>query len=396
MTQQEANRLFEDPDIKIYELYSNVVRIVLFCSFYFSISPGVGLVGLLALVATYWVDKYNILRRSFMPTNLRSEIAEAMFEYLDVSIFLLALGNFFFFKYSEAHSGLEGRTLSLAKTFSIFGLVIAIIYVLLPNKRIARACCSKKRTAQDCFTQPLLHQQSREFFTQDYFTANPVIKDITVTKEFKDIYTDVAAYFECIDVVKEFPELLPIFKYAIKRPHISEVLRKNLEGLANPYFIFPQNFAYGTSKTHLESVISQYSPPRYYSQETENRNRVVSNKDTDINDSEIRDRVDMFEVDHMGATLKDKNSIMGELSLLKHLKSDTSDSEDKSGKSFGANLFSHNGSYMPANSYGFGKDFGHSMQGVSLMNGISPIGKGGMPEEADGEIGFTVEEEDDK
>mmetsp|Transcript_14605 Transcript_14605/g.12410 ORF Transcript_14605/g.12410 Transcript_14605/m.12410 type:complete len:322 (-) Transcript_14605:1190-2155(-) len=239
LSQEEANKLFEDPEIKIYLYYANIIRILLFACFFFVLSPGVAPASLLALLFTYWVDKYNIFNRHLMPSNLRSEIAETMFEYFDFSLVMLSLSNFIFCRIIQDDISIDKEVTGYTNTLSVFGLLLAVLYYILPNNRISRSCCHRQKTDNHFFDQPLLYQQALEFFPLDYWFQNPVFKIGAVPPEFTKIYKDTLEHYKEIEIINQYPELLTIFEYARKRPEPSRVLSGELSGLQNPYFIFP-------------------------------------------------------------------------------------------------------------------------------------------------------------
>jgi hypothetical protein len=368
INQGEANKICEDPELKVYFLYTNVVRILLYTSLYFAISPGIAILGFKGLVLYFWVEKYNVLKRYLMPSNLRSEIAEAMYEYTDYAIFLVSLGSLISFKIIQFEIELDDATNNLGSALTTFGIIAAFIYSTFPNNRIARSCCAKSNNAYvDCFNQPLLYVQSKDYLQNDYSFANPVAKNPDPNIDFRVKYQETAKHFNCIEILKDCPELLSLFDYAAKYPDVQDIMKGKVEGLQSPYFSFPQNYCYGGGMTHLESIANQKSsnPER-----AESRHR-VSSKDTDINESEIRDRVEVNMRSHrIDSDQSPKiSSLMRDINLIKGVKvGDSSDSESKSIDTIGgfsANIY---GSYIPPN-----LESGNSMTGASLMNGISPI-----------------------
>jgi len=254
MTQDHLNQIFENPEIQIHSLYSNTIKIFLFSCFNFSLSPGLALIALIALILTYWVDKYNLLRRSLLPSYLRSELSEALFEFLDFGLFLLALGKMalslgnHFYPINPSISYDEVPDLAISGV----GILVTFCYMLLPNKKLSRACLSVKKNDPSWICN-LFYQQAFELFPVDYHTANPTVitdfvnNNLTTTgsQKFKEDYKEILRKFNGMEILEDCPEVLPMFAYAEKYPTFLQINKRDLHGLKDPYYIYPHNYGYG-------------------------------------------------------------------------------------------------------------------------------------------------------
>ena len=245
LTQAEANHIFEDPEFEIWLLYPLVIRTMLFNCLYASISPCVVLVALITQGCIYWIDKYNLLRRSLLPTNMRSELSEALFEFVDFGVFLVSLGVYIlvsFLPNDLSTGGMTSTTKGLLIA-AVFGIVLTGIYMIIPNKRISRALFSEKKPGSNINTQ-ILYQQASDYLQNDYETANPVHLDTKKQRDLKVVYAEILDEMKGLNVLQSSPELLPIFDYARRRPHLYQVWDKKHDGLDNPYYFFPQSYSY--------------------------------------------------------------------------------------------------------------------------------------------------------
>lgn len=63
-TQNEANELMEDTPYEMGKRYAEVIETMWFTFLYSTSIPAGAFISMLGLMIYYWVDKYNLLRRS--------------------------------------------------------------------------------------------------------------------------------------------------------------------------------------------------------------------------------------------------------------------------------------------------------------------------------------------
>ena len=102
--------------------YSEVINKVWFTTLYASLIPMGAIVSLVGLFIYYWVDKYNLLRRSSIESEVSGKLVKTVMKLLDFILILKPLGEIIFDTWIR-----EGAQLS-----SIIMMIIGIIYVLLP------------------------------------------------------------------------------------------------------------------------------------------------------------------------------------------------------------------------------------------------------------------------
>jgi len=99
-----------------------------FTFLYMSLIPIGGFISLLGLILYYWIDKYNLLRRSSVANAVSGKMINFTLRMLDMTLVFRAFGDTLF-----DYQIREGIHIS-----SIFFLFIAIIYQFMPVKKMIR------------------------------------------------------------------------------------------------------------------------------------------------------------------------------------------------------------------------------------------------------------------
>lgn len=169
ITQAEANALYEGPQQNIPFLFSSVVNMILFTSFYGSLVPFGAIIGMITLTAWYWTYKYLLLRRSSVPSLLGKAMAYEMIEYAEFAPFLFALGDIIFVKifYEKI------------QIINIIALGLSCINFILPmklvNKKIMKIRDKQKFYSENgVYTQK--YQEVRREIPLEFDRCNPVTK----------------------------------------------------------------------------------------------------------------------------------------------------------------------------------------------------------------------------
>jgi len=97
-----------------------------FTFLYVSLIPFGAMLMLIGLGLYYWVDKYNLLRRSSIHEFISGKVAITVMKFLDITLLLRGIGEMIFDK--DLRDGVQ--------TCSIVFVVIASIYIFLPTNRI--------------------------------------------------------------------------------------------------------------------------------------------------------------------------------------------------------------------------------------------------------------------
>jgi hypothetical protein len=70
LTQKEANKLMENVQYNMGKRYAEIIEIMWFTFLYSSLIPFGAFLSILGLCLYYWIDKYNLLRRSSVNSNI--------------------------------------------------------------------------------------------------------------------------------------------------------------------------------------------------------------------------------------------------------------------------------------------------------------------------------------
>ncbi len=95
-TQQEANRIMSDANYKMGKRYAEIIKTMWFTFLYATLIPFGAFVSLIGLAIYYWVDKYNLLRRSSIIQNISGKLAVKCMKLLDFTLFLRSIGALLF------------------------------------------------------------------------------------------------------------------------------------------------------------------------------------------------------------------------------------------------------------------------------------------------------------
>ena len=136
-TQKEANILMEDIPYDIGKRYAEVIQIVWFTFLYQSLIPFGAFLSAFGLILYYWIDKYNLLRRSVLRVNISYKLSIAFLSLFEWCIIMEPAGSLLF-------DGLIRQYTTLNLTSSIVMTVLGLIYIFLPRNSIINACFNEK------------------------------------------------------------------------------------------------------------------------------------------------------------------------------------------------------------------------------------------------------------
>jgi hypothetical protein len=126
LTQREANHLMEDFNYDVGKRYAEVLESMWFTFLYVPLIPMGAFLTAIGTGLYYWVDKYNLLRRSSVKENVSGKLSITALTFLDLVLVFFALGQIIFDYFLRHH----------VNTASIVQLVVAIIYICLPLNKI--------------------------------------------------------------------------------------------------------------------------------------------------------------------------------------------------------------------------------------------------------------------
>ena len=109
--------------------YADVIRTMWFAFFFAKLIPVGIFFSLISLIFYYWVDKYNLLKRCTVKTEVCEDLSAMMITYLEFTLVFFALG-------SIMTDLLMFENIS---NLNITILCIVIVYNLLPLEKINEA-----------------------------------------------------------------------------------------------------------------------------------------------------------------------------------------------------------------------------------------------------------------
>jgi hypothetical protein len=105
---------------------AQVLQIMWFTFFYSTLIPIGAIVAVFGLFCYYWVDKYNLLRRSAVNGRISGTIIHSSLPLLDFTLLLRPLGSIIFD--SELRSSYMPSNVAM--------IVVSVIYMLLPKDKL--------------------------------------------------------------------------------------------------------------------------------------------------------------------------------------------------------------------------------------------------------------------
>lgn len=95
-TQAEANKMMELPEYDIGKRYGEVLEVMWFTYLYMTLIPLGGIISTIGLALYYWVDKYNLLRRSCISSNVSGSLIMLTLRMLNFTLVLRTAGDILF------------------------------------------------------------------------------------------------------------------------------------------------------------------------------------------------------------------------------------------------------------------------------------------------------------
>ena len=121
-TQDELNRLFQNPSMSIYYKYSFYSNVILTTLFYMSLFPLGAIFSFLGLLLSYFLE---IVHLGFYkrPEMLNSNLCKCFINHFKVAVAIFAIGNYIFLKDVEKHFDIN---------WSLINLILFIVIAIIP------------------------------------------------------------------------------------------------------------------------------------------------------------------------------------------------------------------------------------------------------------------------
>lgn len=224
LSQEEANVLFEGPQIDMAQRSAVLMKTYLLTLFYAPVLPIAYPIGLIALILQYWAEKYMLLRVHSRPEPLSHELDETMLSFISLGTVLYAITNLVFFYDIMEEAIAPG----------VVGLVTAVAYTFLPVKKLIKLVKSSQPVAANGNNATVLSESNMTYeeaiatFVDDYDRSNPM----TVTEGNRRRLEALkkTGQLECGDMFPGVVEVPQATSTLIAR---NQQLRKAL-GLAGP------------------------------------------------------------------------------------------------------------------------------------------------------------------
>lgn len=92
LTQLEANELMEAKSYMIGKRYAELIEMMWFTYLYSSLIPIGSIITLVGIILYYWVDRYNLLRRSTLKFKISGGLVFSAMKLLDMTLFFKSVG----------------------------------------------------------------------------------------------------------------------------------------------------------------------------------------------------------------------------------------------------------------------------------------------------------------
>ncbi|CAD8053330.1 unnamed protein product [Paramecium primaurelia] len=171
LNQLEANKLFEGPQVLLYDQYAFICKTTWITLFLAPLSPICIFINWIGLSLYYWIQKYLLLRRNSKPPFQSSHLDREMLTLLDLSPILLAGMQYWIDEIYVSNN--------LSHSINIGTLVIAGLELVFPSYRIHQILYRKQ--LDDIENQRYVDVHLR--FPTDYDRTNPLTSE-QATQEF--------------------------------------------------------------------------------------------------------------------------------------------------------------------------------------------------------------------
>ena len=149
--------MLEYPEYDIGKRYGEVLEIIWFTFLYMTLIPIGGVISAVGLVLYYWIDKYNLLRRSTIRSYVSGHLINLTLNLLDVSLVLRVAGEIIF----------DYHIRDGAKPLSWICLGVSLIYVFLPKDELIEFFNHEKFN-----TEEMTYKEACSRFTSTYYNEH--------------------------------------------------------------------------------------------------------------------------------------------------------------------------------------------------------------------------------
>ncbi|CAG9334203.1 unnamed protein product [Blepharisma stoltei] len=162
LTQIEANKIWENPQVDMAQRYSNILKTLLVCFIFAPLFPLGLAIGLGSVIIEYWTDKIILLRRHSRPRTYGDAMSKNMLNWIPILILAYATSNCIF-QYIMYKENLY---------FPLGGLCACLVIFLAPCKCFLKKLNTTYIPIQDGENDN--YEDSAINFNEDYLRNNPL------------------------------------------------------------------------------------------------------------------------------------------------------------------------------------------------------------------------------
>ncbi len=140
--------------------YAQILETMWFTYLYATLIPFGAFMTMIGLMIFYWVDKYNLLRRSSVNCSISGDLALFSMKLLDFTLVIKPLGEIIF----------DTQIRSTCSVESIILLCIGIIYMVIPIDQILQFMHDQKFNLEQ-----KNYDEIKSKFQQTYQTLHPIL-----------------------------------------------------------------------------------------------------------------------------------------------------------------------------------------------------------------------------
>jgi hypothetical protein len=164
VTQHEANHLMADYHYDMGKRYAELIEMMWFTFLYADLIPIGAFLILVGFGIYYWIDKYNLLRRSSLEGNISGDLAMKCLFLLDLTLFWRFLGELIF----------DVQIREGADTLTLIFLGLSVLYLLVPWDKFLELVNSEKFKLND----KRFENERHRFDNENYTLFHPLYKEI--------------------------------------------------------------------------------------------------------------------------------------------------------------------------------------------------------------------------
>jgi len=165
VTQHEANHLMADYHYDMGKRYAELIEMMWFTFLYADLIPIGAFLILVGFGIYYWIDKYNLLRRSSLEGNISGDLAMKCLFLLDLTLFWRFLGELIF----------DVQIREGAQTLTLVFLGLSIVYLLVPWDQFLELVNYEEFKLNDKRFEDEMHR----FGGDNYKLYHPIYKEIS-------------------------------------------------------------------------------------------------------------------------------------------------------------------------------------------------------------------------